>query len=49
MTTSDRIAWALAGLLCVVLPLATDEPGLALAGGGALAVLAWLLRKDKLL
>ena len=49
MITSERIAWALAMFLCVILPLALELYGLALAGGGALALLWWVLRKDKLL
>ena len=40
MITSERIAWALAVVCCVGLPLFSTEPALALAGGGAL-LLAW--------
>ena len=42
MTRPERLGWLLAGVCCVGLPLFSDEPALALAGGGALA-LAWLL------
>lgn len=49
MSTSERIAWLLAVFLCVILPLALGYWGLALAGTGGLAVLAWRLRRDKLL
>ena len=43
MTTSERIAWLLALLLCVGLPLLSTEPELALAGGGALLLAWWLI------
>ena len=49
MTTSERTAWLLAVFLCVGLPLALGYYGLALAGAGGLAVLAWQLRRDRLL
>ena len=41
MTTPERVSWLLAIVGCVGLPLFSDEPALALAGAGALAVLAW--------
>ena len=49
MTNSERIAWALGAVICVGLPLALGYHGLAVVGGGALAVLWWLLRRDGLL
>ena len=42
MTWPERIGWLLAVVCCVGLPLLSDEPALALVGGGAL-LLAWLL------
>ena len=43
MTRSDKLAWLLALVICLVIPLAMGYYGLALAGGGGLAVLAsWL-------
>lgn len=44
---AEKISWALAAVICIGLPLLTDEPGLALAGAAALAVLAWRLRHSK--
>jgi len=49
MTWPERIGWLLALFLCVILPLALGYYGLALAGAGGLAVLAWQLRRDRLL
>ena len=38
---AERIGGALAIGCCVILLLFSDEPALALAGAGALVVLAW--------
>ena len=47
MITSERIGWLLAIGCCVILPLFSDEPALALAGGGALALLFWGVKRGK--
>ena len=49
MTWPEWIGWLLAVFLCVILPLAFGHWREAIAGTAALAVLAWLLRRDKLL
>lgn len=49
MIAAEYLGWLLAIVICVGLPSLTDEPALALVGGGGLAVLWCLLRKDKLL
>lgn len=46
MITSDRVSWLLALVCCVIIPQALGYYALALAGGGSLAVLAWVLRRD---
>ena len=42
---AKRLGWALGVIICIVLPLALGYYGLAIAGGGALAVLAWRVKK----
>ena len=49
MTASERVSWLLAVIVCLVIPLAFGHWREAIAGTGALAVLAWLLRRDELL
>jgi len=45
VSTSERIGWALAVFLCVILPLALGYWGLALAGAGGLVVLWWRVKR----
>ena len=45
MTRSDKLAWLLALVICLVIPLAMGYYGLALAGGGGLAVLWWRVKR----
>jgi len=49
VTRSERLGWALAVIICLALPLALGYYREAIAGTAALAVLWWLLRRDKLL
>ena len=49
MTTSEQVSWLFGVIICLALPVALGYYGLAIAGTGALAVLWWLLRRDKLL
>jgi len=49
MSRSERIGWLLGLIICLVIPLAFGHWREAIAGTGALAVLWWLLRRDKLL
>jgi len=42
---AQHLGWLLAVLICVGLPLLTDEPGLALPGAGGLAVLWWRVNR----
>ena len=49
MTRSDKLAWLLALVICLVIPLLFGHWREAIAGTAALGVLAWLLRRDKLL
>ena len=44
--TAERLSWALGVVICIVLPLALGFYGLAVAGGGALAVLAWRVKRN---
>jgi len=46
MTRSERIGWLLAVIICLVIPLALGYYGLAIAGGGAPAVLAWRVKRE---
>jgi len=46
---AEKISWLLAAFLCIGLPLALAYHGETLAGGVGVAVLVWLLRRDKLL
>lgn len=46
---AEVIGWILAIVVCIVIPLALGYYALALVGAGSLAVLWWLLRRDKLL
>jgi len=49
VSTSERIGWALAVIICLVIPLLFGHWREAIAGTGALAVLWWRLRRDRLL
>jgi len=49
MSRSERIGWLLAVIICLVIPLLFGHWREAIAGTGALAVLWWLLRRDRLL
>ena len=47
MTRSDKLAWLLALIICLVIPLLFGHWREAIAGTGALGVL-WLLRREQL-
>ena len=44
---AEVIGWILGVVIYIVLPLALGHYGLAIAGGGALAVLAWRVKREQ--
>ena len=49
VSRAERIGWLLGLIICLVIPLLFGHWREAIAGTGALAVLWWLLRRDRLL
>jgi len=47
MSKPELAGWLLAGVCCVVIPLALGYVGLALAGAALLALAWWVLRDER--